>query len=48
MTGLVFDALDKLPEDTLARLNADLASLIQHMDLEDQSAANELLSNLVR
>lgn len=48
MTGLVFDALAKLPEDTLARLDADLASLIEHMNLEDKSAANELMSNLVR
>lgn len=48
MTGLVFDALDKLPEETLSRLDTDLASLIQHMNLEDQSAANELMSNLMR
>lgn len=48
MTGLVFDALDKLSEETLSRLDTDLASLIQHMNLEDQSVANELMSNLMR
>lgn len=48
LTGLVFDALEKLPEDALARLNAELAGLVALMELEDQSAAGEPMSNLVR
>lgn len=39
---------EQLPEDALARLNADLARLIQHTNLADQSAANEPMSNPVR
>jgi DNA-binding MarR family transcriptional regulator len=47
LTGLVVDALEKMPEDALIRLNEDLASLIQQMNLLDRSAASEPLSNLV-
>ena len=48
LTGLVFDALEKMPEASLARLNSELASLVELMNLEDQSAAGEPMSNLVR
>ncbi len=48
LTGLVVDALEKLPEDSLARLDAELARLIEQMNLLDRSAANEPLSSLVR
>lgn len=48
LTGLVVDALEKMPVDALTRLDEDLASLIQQMHLLDQSAANEPLSNLLR
>ena len=48
LTGLVVDALEKMPVDALTRLDEDLASLIKQMNLLDQSAANEPLSNLLR
>lgn len=48
LTGQVINALEKLPEDALARLDAELGSLIQQMDLVDQNDANVPLSNLVR
>jgi len=48
LTGLIVDALERLPQDSLATLDAELARLLQQMDLLDQSAASEPLSNLVR
>jgi DNA-binding MarR family transcriptional regulator len=48
LTGPVYDALEKLPEEALASLDEGLASLLKQMNLQDQSAANEPLSNLVR
>ncbi len=48
LTGLMVDAMEKLPPETLARLDEDLSGLIRLMNLVDQSAANEPLSNLVR
>jgi len=48
LTGLIVDALEKLPEDSLLRLDAELARLVQLMEVLDKSAANEPLSNLVR
>lgn len=48
LTGLVIDALEKMPTDALLRLDAELATLLRHMNSVDQSAANEPLSNLVR
>jgi DNA-binding MarR family transcriptional regulator len=48
LTGLVVDALEKMPEESLAKLDQELAGLIQQMNLLDRSAANEPLSNLVR
>lgn len=48
LTGLVFDALEKMPKDALTRLDAELTTLIAHMNLVDESAANEPMSNLVR
>lgn len=48
LTGLMVDALEKMPEDSLARLDDELAGLIKQMNLLDRSAASEPLSNLVR
>lgn len=48
LKGLVVDALEKLPEDALSRLDLELDGLIEKMNLQDQSAANEPLSNLLR
>lgn len=48
LTGLVPNALEKLPEPALARLHEDLALLIQHMDHVDMDTANKPLSTLVR
>lgn len=48
LTGLVFAALDKLPEASLSNLNRELGALIQELDQVDQTAAHEPLSNLVR
>ncbi len=48
LTGLIVDALEKMPEESLVRLDAELARLVQQMDVLDRSAANEPLSNLVR
>jgi DNA-binding MarR family transcriptional regulator len=48
LTGLVVDALEKMPPDALARLNTELSNLIEHLNLVDQKAANIPLSNLVR
>lgn len=48
LTGLVFDALEKMPKDALTRLDTELTTLIAHMNLVDESAANEPMSNLVR
>jgi DNA-binding MarR family transcriptional regulator len=48
LTGLVYAALDKLPEASLSTLNQELGALIQQLDQVDQSAAHEPMSNLVR
>ncbi len=48
LTGLVPNALGKLPESALARLHEDLALLIQQMNYVDLEAANKPLSTLVR
>lgn len=48
LTGLIVDALEKMPEDSLIQLDAELGELVQLMDVLDRSAANEPLSNLVR
>lgn len=48
LKGLVVDALEQLPEDALSRLDLELDGLIEKMNLQDQSAANEPLSNLLR
>lgn len=48
LTGLMVDAMEKLPQEALDRLDGELSGLIRQMNLVDQSAANEPLSNLVR
>lgn len=48
LAGRMVDALEKMPENSLATLNQELGRLIQQMNLLDQSAANEPLSNLLR
>lgn len=48
LTGLVPDALHKLPDKDLARLNKDLALLIRHMNFVDLSVGHKPLSSLVR
>jgi DNA-binding MarR family transcriptional regulator len=48
LAGLLVDALEKLPEDALGRLDADLHVLIAQMNLLDERAANEPLSDLMR
>lgn len=48
LTGLVIDALERMPEDSQARLDDELDVLIKQMNLLDRSAANEPLSSLVR
>lgn len=48
LTGLVYDALERMRAEDLARLDADLATLIGIMNPVDQSAAHEPMSNLVR
>ncbi len=48
LTGLVFDALERMGAEDLARLDADLATLIGIMKPVDSDAANEPMSNLVR
>ncbi len=48
LTGLVVDALEKLPPEALARLDTELSGLIANLNLVDQNAANVPLSNLVR
>ncbi len=48
LSGLVFDALEKMGAEDLARLDADLATLIGIMKPADLDAANEPMSNLVR
>lgn len=48
LTGLVPNALGKLPEPALARLHEDLALFIQQMNYVDLEAANKPLSTLVR
>ncbi len=48
LTGIVPDALERMPETALLRLNEDLALLIQQMNDVDMNAANEPLSTLIR
>jgi DNA-binding MarR family transcriptional regulator len=48
LTGLIVDALEKMPVDALSRLDGDLATLVHNMNLVDHDDANEPLSNLVR
>lgn len=48
LTGLVVDALEKLPEDALIKLDEDLGNLIKQMNVLDRRSAREPLSNLVR
>lgn len=48
LTGLMFDALNKMPEASRSKLDEELACLIEQLNLVDQGAANEPLSNLVR
>lgn len=48
LTGLIVDALEKMPSDALTRLDSELASLIGNLNLVDRNAANVPLSNLVR
>lgn len=44
LTGILTHALDQLSEDTLSRLNQDLATLIAHMGTVDYQAAQKPLS----
>lgn len=46
LTGILTDALARLPADTLARLNTDLAALIERMESVDTRAAETPLSGL--
>jgi len=48
LTGLIVDALEKMPSDALTRLDSELSSLIGNLNLVDRNAANVPLSNLVR
>lgn len=48
LTGLVPHALERLPEQSLARLHEDLDMLIRQMNYVDLTAANKPLSTLVR
>lgn len=48
LTGLVIDGLEKMPQDARARLDVELACLIDHLNLVDRNAAEVPLSNLVR
>jgi len=48
LTGLIVDALEKLSAESLLALNEELGRLTRQMNLQDQSAANEPLTNLVR
>lgn len=48
LTGLIINALEKMPADALTRLDTELAVLIGYMNTVDQSAANVPLSNLMR
>lgn len=48
LTGPISDALGKMPAGALAKLDASLAVLIDHMSEIDQRAADEPLSSLVR
>lgn len=47
-SGLLTDALERMPEDSLRRLDEALGELLQHMKQVDPEAANEPLSNLMR
>ncbi len=42
-SGLIIDALSRMPRESLARLDDDLACLIGHINTTDPSAANEPL-----
>ncbi len=48
LSGLVPDALEKLPEEVLIRLHEDLNLLIRKMSPADHNAASKPLSTLVR
>ncbi|PIX96728.1 MAG: MarR family transcriptional regulator [Hydrogenophilales bacterium CG_4_10_14_3_um_filter_63_21] len=48
LTGLIVDALEKMPSDALTRLDSELSCLIGNLNLVDRNAANVPLSNLVR
>jgi DNA-binding MarR family transcriptional regulator len=48
LTGIIMDALNKMPDDARVRLDTELAALLQHLNMVDQSAANVPLSSLVR
>lgn len=41
--GIIIDALSRMPRESLARLDADLSSLIGHINTSDPAAANEPL-----
>ena len=43
VTGLIIDALGRMPRESLARLDQDLSCLIDHLNTTDPSAANEPL-----
>jgi DNA-binding MarR family transcriptional regulator len=48
LSGLIVNALEKMPEASLASLDRELGRLIGYINPPDQSAANEPLSNLVK
>jgi DNA-binding MarR family transcriptional regulator len=48
LTGLMIDALNKMPDAARIKLDEELATLIEHLNLVDQRAANVPLSNLMR
>lgn len=48
LTGLIVNALEKLPAESLLTLNEELGRLTQKMNLPDRSAANEPLTDQVR
>jgi DNA-binding MarR family transcriptional regulator len=46
LTGLLTHAINQLPDDTVQRLNQDLATLIQNMGEVDQRAAQKPLDEI--
>lgn len=48
LTGLIVNALEKLPAESLLTLNEELGRLTQKMNLPDRSAASEPLTDQVR